>query len=163
MGIEAFGVSIDFVESGIYEQVLTVLSAYRHVQMHREEHTTPFVTIPGEYNDESHIIELQLRRDTSQSTCTLAVRFSLCSYDTIDRIFIELVSKVLSSWDANVWLMTSALREKDHYPPGEANWLLTALPGEITAMRKYWQSRFGHKQGAVRVKDSFSFVGLNVT
>jgi hypothetical protein len=90
----------------------------------------------------------------------VAARFSLCSYDSVDALFVEIVKHILSDHDAEVWLMTSALRQKDHYPPGELNWLASALPDEIKAMRQYWQNLFGKKQGTVRVDDSFSFVGL---
>ena len=93
----------------------------------------------------------------------LAARFSLCSYDSIDDIFVEIVNHILSDRDAEVWLMTSALKEKNHYPPGELIWLASALPDEIKAMRQYWQSLFGKKQGPIRTKDSFSFVGLTTT
>ena len=71
-----------------------------------------------------------------------------------------LIAHILSSFDAEVWLMTSALKEKANYAPGDAEWLKAALPSEIAAMRSSWQRMFGTKQGAVRVKDSFSFVGV---
>ena len=153
---------MNFVDVGVYERVRRTLVAYPDVHMKDAERISEHFTVTGEYTDGSHIIELQLSRDSANDKCTLAARFSLCSFDSIDPIFVDLVCNVLSSFDADVWLMTSALKQKDNYPPGESNWLRMTLPEEIKAMREYWQGLFGHKQGAVRVNDSFSFVGVNV-
>jgi hypothetical protein len=113
----------------------------------------------GTFNDESHIIDLQLRRAIAEDKTTLSIRFSLCSYNTIDVIFIDIVRKVLSGFDAEVSLMNSALKQKTNYLPGDTEWLVAALPDEIIAMREYWQGLFGTKQGIVRADDSYYFVG----
>lgn len=163
MGVEAFGISLKFVETGIYECVKRTLEDYPGMSLQTGEMTPDYKSITGEYGDGSHFIESQLTNQNRRNECTLAVRFSLCSYQSIDEIFIQIIKDFLSSNDAEAWLMTSALKQKDHYPPGESTWLISALPDEIRAMREHWQSLFGGKQGAVRVKDSFSFVGLRTS
>src|SRR6266498_5679193 len=163
MGVDIFGISMRFVESGVQAQVREILRDFRHIQLRDEVEAAGFECMAADYNDASHFIELRLSREVANDECTLAVRFSLCSYPSIDPIFVEIVRHILSIHEADVWLMTSALKEKNHYPPGELNWLVSALPDEIKAMREYWQSLFGKKQGSVRVADSFSFVGLNTT
>jgi hypothetical protein len=160
MGIEAFGVSIQIVEPKAWEKLKDILDRYPNICMGNTEASDAFETVTGEYNDEPHFIEMQLSREVASDKCQLAVRFSLCSYGTIDNVFIELVSEILSSFEAEVWLMTSAVKQKTHYLPGDSGWLMNVLPDEIVEMRKYWQNLFGTKQGAVRVKDSFSFVGI---
>ncbi len=158
MGIEAFGVSMRFVQRGICRQLKHILATYPHAHI-AEMETTPGYGILGEYDDGANFIDIQIREDAS-GDCALAIRFSLCSYDSIDPIFIDIIEKVLGSFEADVWLMTSALKTKTNYLPGDQDWLLAALPEEIVAMREHWQRVFGNKQGHVRVKDSFSFVGV---
>jgi hypothetical protein len=159
MGIEAFGVSMQFNAAGIHQQVKQFLEDYQGVRLFDVQTSSSEEIITGEYSDGSHFIDLQLSHDDAGKRCTLAARFSLCSYNGIDAVFIDLIAHILSFFDAEVWLMTSALKEKANYAPGDAAWLKAALPSEIAAMRKYWQDMFGTKQGAVRVKDSFAFVG----
>jgi hypothetical protein len=160
MGVEAFGVSMRLVETGVSHRLKEVLTSHDHVRMYCGETVSGFETITGEYDDGTHFIDLQIRGVIASSECSLAIRFSLCSYDSIDAIFIALVRDILSSWEAEVWLMTSALRQKNVYLPGDSAWLIAALPDEIVEMRIYWQKLFGSKQGAVRVKDSFLFAGV---
>lgn len=162
MGIEAFGVSIKFVKSGVYRQVTNILQDYPDVHLGNNISDSGYTTVTGEYADGLHFIDLQLSQANTDNKCTLAVRFSLCSYESIDRIFTEIVSNALSSLEAEVWLMTSALKQKANYLPGDERWLASVLPDEIAAMREHWQRSFGKKQGCVRVEDSFSFIGLNV-
>jgi hypothetical protein len=160
MGIEAFGVSMHFVEPGVYGHVRKTLESDKNVHLSKEQKLGEFYVGTGEYFDESHVIEFQLSQEAGSDKCSLALRFSLCSYNSIDTIFTKIVEDVLSSAEADVWLMASSLKQKDNYPPGEAMWLIKLLPEEIAAMRNNWQNLFGTKQGVVRVKDSFSFVGL---
>jgi hypothetical protein len=162
MGVEVFGVSMRLIKPDVFDRVNVTLATFENVHMTQPETVAGFETIKGEYNDGVHLISLQLFREVYDAKCTLAARFSLCSYKTIDPIFVNLVNQMLSSFDAEVWLMTSALKQKANYLPGDTKWLLAALPDEIVAMREYWQQLFGKKQGCVRVEDSFSFVGLNV-
>ncbi|SRR6266446_3376819 len=157
MGIEAFGVSMRFIQADAGPQLRRILADYSHIRIGDKE-TAAGYGVTGEYDDGAHFIDLQLS-ETEGGNRTLAVRFSLCSYESIDQIFIDLISNILSSLDADVWLMTSALKQKGHYLPGDSKWLIAALPDEIIEMRAYWQKLFGTKQGAVRVKDSFAFVG----
>jgi hypothetical protein len=160
MGVEAFGVSMRLIKPGVFDHVIETLTSYDNVRMDRANTVAGFETATGEYNDGTHLIDLQILRDLAENKCTLAVRFSLCSYETIDHIFVNLVGKILSLFEGDVWLMTSALKQKANYLPGDERWLIAALPDEISAMRQYWQNLFGDKQGAVRVKDSFTFVGV---
>lgn len=162
MGVDIFGISMRFVESGVQAQVREILQGYAQIQLRGEGEAAGFECMTAEYNDGSHFIEFQLSREIANDECTLAIRFSLCSYPSIDAIFVEIVKHVLSAHEATVWLMTSALRQKRHFPPGELEWLAAALPDEISAMRAYWQGLFGIRQGVVRVDDSFSFVGLDL-
>jgi len=159
MGIEAFGVSMQIVELGVFQEIKSILTGYPYIRMGSVEITPDYETILGEYSDSTHFIDLQLSREITSDICTVAVRFSLCSYESIDSIFIDLVNNILSSFEADVWLMTSAIRRKDNFLPGDSKSLIVALPNEIREMRKYWQNRFGTKQGTVRSDDSFSFVG----
>lgn len=149
---------MQFAQVGVFPRLLEFLENEWNLQFHADD--LGGGALVAEYNDNSHVIEFQLSRYIEDNGCTLAVRFSLCSFATIDSLFIDFVQSVLSRFDAEVWLMTSALKQKDHYPPGEVNWLVKLLPEEIEAMRKYWQRTFGTKQGVVRVKDSFAFVGI---
>ncbi len=160
MGIDLFGVTMHFVETGVYEPVKEILKGYSEIQLRDEETTVSYKSITGQYSDGNHFIDFQLANQIARNECTLAIRFSLCSYPSIDDVFIQIVGHILTSFEAEVWLMTSALKEKNNYPPGELSWLVSALPDEIKAMRRHWQSLFGTKQGTVRVEDSFSFVGL---
>jgi hypothetical protein len=162
MGVEAFGVSLNFVQSGVYEQVYSFLQNRPQIHLRDEEKNSSQSGRTGEYRDDSHFIDLQLSRIPTTNKCTLAIRFSLCSYETIDPIFITLVSDIISSYEAETWLMTSELKQKTNYLPGDEKWLISALPEEISAMRRHWQKLFGSTQGSVRVKDSFSFVGLKL-
>jgi hypothetical protein len=159
MGIEAFGVSMHFVKPGVDELVREFLKSVPQIHMQNEERAASYGTTIGEYRDDLHIIEFQLLRDLASGACKLAARFSLCSYGTIDPIFVELVGKVLSRFPAEVWLMTSAIKRKPSYAPDESGLLVAALPTEIGAMRTHWQNLFGGRQGVVRPDDSFSFVG----
>jgi len=68
-------------------------------------------------------------------------------------IFVDFVANILSAFEAEVWLMTSVLKQKASYLRGDSQWLLVALPDEIVEMRRYWQNLFGARQGAVRVKE----------
>ena len=158
MGVEAFGLTLQLIAPEPCGELKTLLEQYPHFCRWTEETTAHGSIAAGEYNDGSHIIECQLIQEPA--TCSLAIRFSLCSFDSIDQAFIDLVKHVLSYYDAEVWLMTSAIQQKEHYPLGESIWLSATLPDEIIAMRKHWQKLFGAKQGVVRVKDSFSFVGV---
>jgi len=160
MGMEAFGVSMQIVQPIAWQKLRGILARYPNTCLEDPEISSAFETVVGEYDDGRHIIDIQLSREITSDKCTLAMRFSLCSYETIDNIFVELVNSVLFSFEAEVWLMTSAVREKASYLPGDSTWLIGALPGEIVEMRNYWQNFFGTKQGAVRVKDSFSFIRL---
>jgi hypothetical protein len=162
MGIEAFGISMRLIEPGIFDRVAEKLASFDYVRMNKAETAVGFQTTIGEYNDGTHLIELQILREISTDKSTLAVRFSLCSYETIDSIFIMFANNILSLFEAEVWLMTSALKLKANYLPGDEKWLIAALPDEISAMRQQWQQSFGNKQGFVRVKDSFSFIGLKL-
>src|SRR5437660_2124926 len=155
MGVEAFGLSIRFVEPCIGSRLMSQLSAFPAIRMLEKGTIFGYETTTGEYNDALHFIDIQISHELlSQESCA-SVRFSLCSYDTIDPIFLELVGQILVPLEAEVWLMTSALNQKNSYLPGDSNWLFAALPDEIVAMREHWQSLFGRKQGAVRVKESF--------
>ena len=160
MGAEAFGISMQFVELDVWACVTDILATYRQIRMGDRSVSGGYATVLGEYIDDAHIIELQLSHHIPSDKCTLAVRFSLCSFDSIDTIFIALISNILSSLDADVWLMSSAIKHKSNYLPGDSRWLIAALPDEIAQMRNYWQGLFGSKQGAVRVKDSFAFIGM---
>lgn len=148
-----------FTSPGVCGQVHNLLVGHPNFRWEQQRVEGGYTTILGEYGDGLHFIELQLTRETATDRCSLAARFSLCSYNSIDSIFIELVSSVLASFEADVWLMTSAVKMKTNYLPGDTHWLVSSLPEEIAAMRAYWQNLFGAKQGAVRVNDSFSFVG----
>jgi hypothetical protein len=159
MGVEAFGVSLHFVKPGVEELILNCLKTIPQLAMQDEQRTASYGTTTGEYCDGSHIIEVQLFRDLGAGDCKLAARFSLCSYETIDRIFVGLVQRVLSLFPAEVWLMTSATKNRARYAPEELGVVVAALPEEISAMRAHWQNLFGGKQGVVRPDDSFSFVG----
>jgi hypothetical protein len=154
MGVEAFGVSMRFMQADARGGIKKLLASYPQINIAE----TGADSTRGEYNDGAHVIEVQ-SRETEQRDFTLAIRFSLCSYDSIDSVFIDLIKNILSSFEAEVWLMTSAIKQKNNYLPGDSKWLLAALPDEISEMRHYWQNLFGTKQGVVRVKDSFSFVG----
>jgi hypothetical protein len=160
MGIEAFGVSMRFVEPVNGERMMQALARCEYIRLCRQETVLGFEITIGEYSDGDHYIDLQILHETTSNECTLAVRFSLCSYESIDTIFIDLVESILSDFEADVWLMTSAIRQKANYLPGDSNWLIAALPDEIVEMRNYWQDLFGVKRGPVRVKDSFLFVGV---
>lgn len=162
MGVEAFGVSINFIQPGVYGQIYSFFQNRSKIHLRDEEKDSSHSSQTGEYKDDSHFIDLQLSRILTNKKCTLAIRFSLCSYDTIDPIFITLASDIISSFEAETWLMTSELKQKTNYFPGDEKWLVSALPEEIFAMRQHWQKLFGSKQGSVRVKDSFSFVGLKL-
>jgi hypothetical protein len=152
MGIEAFGLTMRFVERDACIHIREALSESSKIRFVGTD--LDKTTELAEYTDGNHIIEFQI---SSGVECVLAIRFSLCSFPTIDAVFLQLVQKLLSIADAEVWLMTSALNQKDHYSPGDSSWLLAILPEEIEAMRKYWQGVFGTKQGVVRVKDTFNF------
>jgi hypothetical protein len=160
MGVEAFGISMQLVNRGEFRGILGFLSQYGNIRFQRTEADSYFETVVGEYSDGIHFIDLQIRHAVTSDQCDLAVRFSLCSYDTIDAIFIKLIGDVLAAWEAEAWLMTSAIKQKTNYLPGDARWLLAALPDEIVEMRRYWQNLFGTRQGAVRARDSFSFAGV---
>ncbi len=159
MGVEAFGLSMHFCEFGGAEHIRALLEEHPEVLFSKEQKHSQFAIATGEYNDLVHIIEFQLLREIIMARCTLATRFSLCNYGTIDALFVKIVTEILSSFDADVWLMTSAIRQKSNYLAGDARWLLAAVPDEIAEMRAYWQNLFGTKQGPVRVKDSFLFSG----
>jgi hypothetical protein len=160
MGIEAFGVSLRFAKLAVCDQIKNILASYPQIRF-AENKRIPVDEIVGEYDDGTHFIDFQIR-EVADNDCTLAIRFSLCSYDSIDSIFIDIMNNILSSFEADVWLMNSALKQKTNYLPGDQKWLIAALPDEIIAMRNHWQQLFGKKQGRVRVKDSFSFVGLKL-
>lgn len=160
MGLEVFGLTMHFVGTQSFDEMQMYLEKWLRIQLQSPKNISGR-TGTGDYDDGKHVIEFQLSQN--EDHCTLAVRFSLCSYDSIDEPFVEVVKHILTDHEAEVWLMTSALREKNSYPPGELNWLVSALPDEIRAMRQSWQSLFGKKQGKVRVKDSFSFVGFKTT
>jgi hypothetical protein len=160
MGIEAFGVSMRFTELGVYVRLRELLENHPRINIGNDASASGCVTAVGEYEDDKHVIDLQISREVASDRCTMAIRFSLCSYESIDAIFIDIVDDVLVSFEADVWLMTSALKQKTNYLPGDQSWLIAALPDEIASMRDYWQRSFGNKQGRVRVKDSFSFAGL---
>ena len=162
MGVEAFGVSMRLVKSGVFDKLSESLASLDNVHLNQKAAVAGFETVKGEFNDGTHVIDLQILRNLNDDICTLTARFSLCSYETIDCMFIELVSNMLSLFEADVSLMTSALKQKANYIPGDEKWLVAALPDEIIAMREHWQHSFGDKQGCVRVKDSFSFVGLKL-
>ena len=159
MGVEAFGVSMHFVKPRVQGSIRELLESCAKIRMRDEERSADCAVAVGEYFDDLHLIEFQLLCDLATGTCKLSARISLCSYGTIDSIFVGLVSKILLASPAEVWLMTSALQQKPNYAPSEAGMLLTALPKEIEAMRAHWQALFGKKQGVVRPDDSFSFVG----
>ena len=150
------------VKPGVFSGISESLAGLDNVHLNQKEVVAGFETIKGEFNDGTHVIDLQLQRNLTDNKCTLTARFALCSYETIDCKFIKFVSNILSSFEADVWLMTSALKQKANYLPGDEKWLVAALPDEIIAMREHWQHSFGDKQGCVRVKDSFSFVGLKL-
>ena len=160
MGIEVFGVSLEILEPGVYPKLRMLLSDYSHTRIGDEELAANYAVTYGEYKDKRHFIDIYISRDLANNRCKMAIRFSLCSFESIDNILLDIVKLVLSSFDAEVWLMTSALNQKNYYLPGDQNWLIAALPDEIAAMRNYWQGLFGNKQGFVQVKDSFAFVGL---
>ncbi|HTI70832.1 MAG TPA: hypothetical protein VMF06_12760 [Candidatus Limnocylindria bacterium] len=147
------------IEPGISRQLLILLRGPEHIRMDCVETSTGYESITGEYNDGKHLIDIQVLQSISNQYSTLAIRFSLCSYDSIDDIFIELVRDILSRWDAECWLMTSAIGQKNRYSPGDSQWLISALPDEIVEMRRYWQNMFGLKHGVVQTSDSFSLVG----
>jgi hypothetical protein len=160
MGIEAFGVSIKFTEPGIHSRIEEALASRPQFRVLTRKSSTDYRIVEGEYADGMHYIDFQLYSEVASKQCTLAVRFSPCSYDGIGPIFIEIVKDMLVSFEGGAWLMTSAHKQKAYYLPGDQDWLIAALPDEIAAMRKYWQRSFGNKQGCVRAKDSFSFAGL---
>ena len=160
MGIEAFGVTMRFTELGVSMRLRELLANNPRIHLGGEDSALGHMTSAGEYTDDRHFIDLQISREVASDRCTMAIRFSLCSYESIDAIFIDVVDNVLESFEADVWLMTSALKKKINYLPGDQSWLIAALPDEIASMRDYWQRSFGNKQGRVRVKDSFSFAGL---
>lgn len=160
MGVEAFGLSMRLIIPGDFDQVVEALASYDNIRMNQSKTVAGFETVTGEYDDGSHLIDLQILRNVADNICILSVRFSLCSYETIDPVFVNLVGNILSLFECDVWLMTSALKQKANYLPGDERWLVAALPDEIAEMRKYWQNLFGDKQGVVRVNNSFSFVGL---
>ncbi len=128
MGIEAFGVSMNFVHPKVYENVKLFLRDYPQVHLEDEKGDGAYHTVTGEYSDGLHFIGLQLSRANVDDKCILAARFSLCSYGSVDAIFINFVSSVLSSFEAEVWLMTSVLKQKSNYLPGDTRWLVEADP-----------------------------------
>lgn len=150
-----------FVQVGACNRIKKILASRPHVKF-ACNHSGSSSAMTGDYADEFHIIEFQLR-EIKPTSCTLSIRFSLCSYGTIDSIFISIVADILSELEADVWLMTSAIKQKSNYLPGDSRWLIAALPDEIAEMRKFWQNTFGTKQGAVRVSESFTFVGIIIT
>jgi hypothetical protein len=160
MGVEAFGISIKFLECRIYTQLQQALKIYPQVHCLHNETTAAYNIFTAEYEDGKHFIDFQILHEIATHKCSLTMRFSLCSHDSIDSIFIEITNEILSLFEGHVSLMTSALKYKSDYFPGDQKWLLAALPDEIIEMRKYWQNLFGTKRGAVRVKESFLFVGL---
>jgi hypothetical protein len=157
MGVETFGISMRFCEREAFDRLWRFLTTTPHIKLSKVDDEGQKSAV-GEYSDGRHFIDIQLRA-INPTECRLAIRFSLCSYCTIDSLFISLAKDLLSLSEAEVWLMTSALKQKAHYLPGDSQWLIAALPDEIVAMREHWQKLFGFKQGAVRTKDSFSFVG----
>lgn len=158
MGIEAFGISMHFAEPGDWRKLMEILARNPTVRMATTGALDAF-EILGEYDDGTHFIDFQMVLENPGDTCVLAARFSLCSHESIDQIFIALIRDILSRFEAEVWLMTSAVKKKSHYPSSDSKLLIAELPNEIVAMRKYWQNLFGSKQGAVRSDNSFSFVG----
>src|SRR2546425_659101 len=106
MGIEAFGISMRFSESGACERLKEHLSDYPQISLGAMESVSGYDTIIGEFADGVHSIDLQLSREIATEQTTLALRFSLCSYDTIDAIFINLVSGIMRILECEVWLMT---------------------------------------------------------
>ncbi len=160
MGIEAFGVSMHIVELKAWQKLNDLLAEYPSMRIKSTEAVGAFETVFGEYGDGAHFMDVQISREIAKDKCVLAIRFSLCSYESIDQIFIDLVKHVLASFEAQVWLMASAVQQKGDYLPGDSRWLIAALPDEIIEMRKYWRGLFGDKQGAVRPEDSFAFVGV---
>jgi hypothetical protein len=160
MGVEAFGVSIEFTERRIIDQVLETLIASPEIRVIDQNSIAGFNTVTAEFHDGIHFIEFQVSEEIETSKCTAAIRFALCSFPSVDAIFLNIVKNLLQSFKGDVWLMTSAVKQKGRYSAGDDRWLIAALPREIEEMRKYWQKLFGPKQGAVRVRDSFTFVGI---
>src|SRR5437867_3279816 len=115
MGIEAFGVSMRFVQPGVYPRVRQLVSDLPEIRTDKEQTSSAYETITAEFHDGKHTIDLQISVEIPQDFCELAVRFSLCSYDTIDAVFIGLVRRILSLFESEVWLMNSALHLKDYY------------------------------------------------
>jgi hypothetical protein len=159
MGIEAFGVSMRLVGPPTHRLVRNYLETDPQIHFDQEDRTASYGAMVGKFFDGHHIIELQILREIATGNCTLSARFSLCSYDSIDPVFVGLVGRVLSEFPAEVSLMTSILKERPSYGAEESQALLAALPMEIASMRAYWQNLFGNKQGIVSPDDSFSFVG----
>ena len=158
MGVEVFGVSLRFSEPGGCARLRRILAHYPQITRADKGSVPGDAVTTWEYDDGAHFIDLQMREIASDEF-SLAARYSLCSDSSIDAIFIGFLGNILSSFEADVWLMSSALKQKPHYLPGDSGWLIAALPDEIIEMRKYWQGLFGSKQGVVRVNNSFSFVG----
>src|SRR5438552_2584326 len=109
MGIETFGISIRFIEPGISPELIKVLSDFPEVHCDKWQTVGAYDVLIGEYNDGCHCVDFQLSVERRDEACILALRFSLCSYNGIDAVFLDLTRCFLTSFDAEVWLMTSAL------------------------------------------------------
>ena len=156
MGVETFGVSLKF-ESEKFGDIHDCLISHSGLSKIKSDTSSPdgwqYI-----YEDSKHIVECQLTRDGG--VCDCSIRFSLCSFESIDEVFIEVVTSVVELHPSVIWLMSSVNHTHDRFDGEDSDLLLKMLPGEIGDMRKHWQKMFGTKQGKVLVAGSYQFIGI---
>src|SRR5262249_26285890 len=108
------------------------------------------------------LIELLLRADNQNHNASdLFVRFALCNPDECDKSFIAFVEWVWNEWMPRVSLTSSLSKDKIYFEPNELDRFKAVIPTEIRMLREFWQMQFGEKRGAVRVRDVYSWIGVN--